>query len=102
MDTQTLQWKNNMYPRALKSKRTVRLGLIYGDHTRNYCFHVFRDNIRIALVHYHHGAKQLVVEPKGVAFTKETLVGLCQYLNLDVFRRQRRLGMSRIRRHKTK
>ncbi len=86
----------------LNGDRTLRLGRIYGPKTRNYCFHFFRSGVRIGMVYYHHGAKQLVVNPCEIALTKETLIGLGQYLDMSVFRRQRRIGMSRIRRTQVK
>ena len=84
---------------SLQGKRSLRVGRIYGlsPHTRNYCLHFFTDEVRVAMVHWHHSAKQLVVNPLEVCLTRETLIGLGQYLDIKVFRLQRRLGMSRIR-----
>ena len=93
-----------MKTKFLNGKRTLRIGLMYGKSppTRNYCFHFFRNGIPVAMVHYHHGAKQLVVNPLDVCLTQETLVGLGQYLDMIVFRRQRRKAMSGIRWAKVK
>lgn len=90
-----------MSDKFLQGKRYVRLGRIFfiETGTRNYCLHFFRNDIRIAKIYYHHPAKQLVVEAcNEIVLTKETLDGLSQYLDMGIFRRQRRLGLSRIRR----
>ena len=94
-----------MSDKFLQGQIHVRLGLIYfiESGTRNYCFHFFRNDIRIAKIYYHNPAKQLVVEVcNEIVLIKETLDGLSQYLNMSIFRRQRRLGLSRIKRMERK
>lgn len=94
-----------MTEKFLQGETIVRLGRIFFKEppTKGYCFHFFRCGIKIAKIYYHRPAKQLVMETcNDIVFVKETLYGLSQYLDMNIFRRQRRLGMSRIHRTEVK
>lgn len=88
----------------LQGKKTIRVGTVISGMTykKNYCFHFFNDGIKIAMVHYHHAAKQLVIDPCEICLTKATIAVLLPYLNIKYFRLRRRLIMAYIRRFENK
>ena len=93
-----------MKKKFLQGKKTIRVGTIISSITckKNYCFHFYNDGIKIAMIYYHHAAKQLIINPCEVCLTKTTIISLLPYLNIKFFRLQRRLIMSHIRRLKNK